>query len=327
MTGQTISSISLSWSAGNAGPYPVSSYQVYRNGALYATVTGTSYTDSAATNATVPTYTQNATIYSYAVAAVDTEGNESAQAVPSVYFYHDGVSNQGQSDYSYGITENWQSTAGSPAVGTHDISLMYPNGGGFQPFANLPLAPAYDLELGGFKYLTLDVKVTESNNYPFFISHISRLPPGDVYPRAWVKLSSYCTPVVGQWVTCKVPLSDLSIGFTNFTASISGNRLTVTSIQSGVGVDAGGFISGPGIPANTYVTLPPGGVTYNNGQPPNANLLGTYTIAGPGVTPSLSVPSEAMSEQRTSLYKVDVGLGTVGGSTTIYLDNMGWTTN
>jgi hypothetical protein len=327
MTRQTISSISLSWSAGKAGPSAVASYRVYRNGSLYATVTGTSYTDSAATNATVPTYTQNATIYSYAVAALDTQGNESTQAVPSVYFYQNGVSNQAQSDFSYGITENWQSTAASPAVGTDAVSLAYPNGGGFQPITNLPLAPAFDLELGGFKYLTLDVKAADSKNYPFFISHISRLPPGDVYPRQYVELSSYCTPVVNQWVTCKIPLSDLSMGFTNFTASISGNQLKVTSIQSGVGVDAGGFISGPGIPANTYITSPPGGVTYNNGQPPSANLLGAYTIAGPGVTASLSVPSEAMSEQRTALYKVDLGLRSVGGSTTIYLNNLGWTTN
>jgi hypothetical protein len=33
-----------------------------------------------------------------------------------------------------------------------------------------------------------------------------------------------------------------------------------------------------------------------------------------------------MSEQRTALYKVDVGMRSVG-STTIYLDNLGWTTN
>jgi Calx-beta domain len=327
MTGQTTSSISLSWSAGSAGAYPVASYRVYRNGSLYATVAGTTYTDAAASNATVPSFTQNATIYSYAVTAVDTKGNESTQAYPSVWFYHNGVATQGAVDYSYGITENWRDTAGIPAAGTYDVSLMYPNGGGFQPFTNVPLAPVYDLELGSFKYLTLDVKVTQSNNYPFFVSHISRLPPGDVYPRQYVNLFSYCTPVVNQWVTCKIPLSDLSIGFTNFTASISGNQLTVTSIQSGVGVDAGGFISGPGIPANTYIVSPPGGVTYNNGLPPSQNLLGSYTIAGPGVTSSLSVQSEGMSEQRTALYKVDVGLRSIGTATTIYLDNLGWTTN
>jgi hypothetical protein len=211
--------------------------------------------------------------------------------------------------------------------GTNDISLAYPNGGGFQPFTNLPLAPAYDLELGGFKYLTLDVELGSATQYPFFLSHITRLPPGDVYPRQYVELASYCTLVVNVWVTCKIPLADLSIGFTTFTGSISGTTLNVTSIQSGVGTDAGGFISGPGIPAGTYVTLPPGGVTYNNGQNPAANLLGAYTIAGPGVTASLSVPSETMTEQRTALYKVDLGQYDQPGPETIYVNNLGWTTN
>jgi len=59
---------------------------------------------------------------------------------------------QTDSDYSYGIDENWHSTAGNPQGGTYDISLTYPNGGGFQPYTVPPLAPVYDLELGSFKY-------------------------------------------------------------------------------------------------------------------------------------------------------------------------------
>jgi hypothetical protein len=132
--------------------------------------------------------------------------------------------------------------------------------------------------------------------------------------------------VVGQWVTCKVPLSALSLGYTNFTASLSGSQLTVTSIQSGVGVDAGGFISGPGIPAGTYIVGTPGGVTFNNGQPPG-NGLGTYTVAGPGISGSTNVPSESMVEQRTALYKVNLGMHDQPSSTTIYVNNLGWTTN
>ncbi len=324
MTAQTTETISLSWDAPTAGN-PVASYRIYRNGSLYAMVTGTSYTDTAATNATEPSFTQAATVYSYAVTAVDSQGNESAKAYPAVYFYQNGASNTQDGDYSYGITENWQSTSGSPLVGTYDIALTYPGGGGFQPYTRPPLAPTYDLELGGFQYLTLDIKASDTS-HPFFISHISRLPPGDVYPRAWVYLSTYCTLIPNQWVTCKIPLSALSIGYTSFTASISGNQLTVTSTQSGVGVDAGGFISGPGIPAGTYITGTPGGVTYNNGQPPG-NGLGTYTIAGPGISTSTSVSSESMTEQRTSLYKVDIGLHDVPTATTIYLNNIGWTMN
>jgi hypothetical protein len=265
---------------------------------------------------TVPTFSGPATVYSYAVSSVDTNGNESAQAVPKVYFYQNGVANQGQLDYSYGITENWQDTAGNPSTGGHDVSLNYPaGGGGFQPYSDLPLAPVYDLELGAFKYFTVDVKVTDTT-HPIFVSHISRLPPGDVYPYGHVNLFSYCNPVVGQWVTCKVPLSALTIGITNFTGSIVGTTLTVTSVQSGVGVDAGAYVKGPGIPAGTYIT----------GHAQDGSI-GTFTVAGPGISSSTNVPSTSMVSQRTGLYKIDIGMGTLSSGTTMYVENFGWTTN
>jgi hypothetical protein len=93
-----------------------------------------------------------------------------------------------------------------------------------------------------------------------------------------------------------------------------------------VGVDAGGFVSGPGIPAGTYIVGTPGGITFNSGQPVG-NGLGTYTVAGPGISASTNVPSESMVEQRTALYKVNLGMHDAPNSTTIYVDNIGWTTN
>ena len=314
MTALTSETISLSWDAATAGSNPVSHYNVYRNGALYATATGTSYSDAGATNATVPSYTGPATDYSYAVTAVDSQGNESARAYPKVYFYQNGVPTQGAMDYSYAITENWEDTSGQPASGAYDISLSYPaGGGGFQPYGDVPLTPIYDLELGSFNYFTVDVKVTDTS-HQLFVSHISRLPPGDVFPYSSVNLFSYCTPVVGQWVTCKIPLSALTIGVTNFTGSISGTTLTVASVQSGVGVDAGGFVTGPGVPVGTYIT----------GHNQNGSI-GTFTVGGPGISSSTYVPSASMVSQRTSLYKIDIGMGTESSGTKIYIDNVGWT--
>jgi hypothetical protein len=282
--------------------------------------------DSEATNATAPSFTATATVYSYAVSTIDSQGNESAKAYPKVYFYQNGVANQGAVNYSYGITESWQDTSGDPVGGPYDIAATYPaNGGGFQPYTNVPLASPNDLEIGAFQYFTIDVKATDTT-HQFFLALVSRLPPGDVFPRTWVYINSYCNLVPGQWVTCKIPLSALTMGFTNFTGSISGNQLTVTSVQSGVGVDAGGFVTGPGIPAGTYVVGTPGGITFNMLQSPGTGL-GTYTVAGPGISASTSVPSESMSEQRTSLYKLDLGMPTVSTGTTIYLNNIGWTTN
>ncbi len=107
-------------------------------------------------------------------------------------------------------------------------------------------------------------------------------------------LSSYGpAPVVGKWATYKIPLSVLTIGSTHFSGSISGTTLTVSSVSSGVGLDAGGYLTGPGVPAGTYITAfsKPGGGA------------GTYTVAGPGITASTSVPSTGMVEQRTGIYK------------------------
>ena len=147
-----------------AGSYPVAYYKIYRNGAAYATATGTSYTDGNAPFVTVPTFSGPATVYTYAVSTVDTEGNESAQAVPKVYFYQNGVANQGQLDYSYDITENWQDTSGDPLSGSpRCVPDLSGGGGGFQPYADLPLAPVYDLEIGAFNYFTVDVKATDTD--------------------------------------------------------------------------------------------------------------------------------------------------------------------
>jgi chitodextrinase len=66
-------SISLSWAASsdNVG---VAGYQVYRNGTLVASPSGTSYADTGLTNGTS---------YTYAVAAVDAAGNRSALSSPA----------------------------------------------------------------------------------------------------------------------------------------------------------------------------------------------------------------------------------------------------
>jgi hypothetical protein len=272
--------------------------------------------DPAATNATVASFSAPATDYAYAVTAIDAQGNESAKAYPNVYYYQSGVANQGSHDYSYGgMVENWQDTTGDPLSGTYDVMLQY--GGGFQPYSGPPLSPVYDLEIGSFNYFTIDMKVTNASlNTHWWLLSISRLPPGDVYPWMQAQISNYCTPVAGQWVTCKIPLSASSMGNTNFTGSITGTTLTVTSVQSGVGVDAGGFVTGPGVPAGTYIT--------NFGQ---TGSVGTFTVGGPGISSSTLIPSTSLAEQRTSIYKFNLHQDGGGASTTIYVDNFGWTTN
>jgi hypothetical protein len=58
----------LAWTAATAGSFAVSYYKVYRNGSQVSSdgaVTGTTYTDSAATNSNVPSLDAQATGYFY----------------------------------------------------------------------------------------------------------------------------------------------------------------------------------------------------------------------------------------------------------------------
>jgi hypothetical protein len=223
-------------------------------------------------------------------------------------------------DFSYpagSININYADTSGAPASGLADINVSYSVAhSGFQPYAG-KTTTAWDMEGGAFGYISLDVKPTISgDSWRIFI--ISRLPPGDVYPWSAAQLSNYGpVPVAGQWATYKIPLSVLTMGYTHFSGSISGTTLTVTSVSSGVGVDAGGFVTGPGVPAGTYITA------YNSasGGP------GQYTVAGPGISGSTSVASTAMVEQRTGIYKFNLVDESNALLNHYYVDNVKFTVN
>ncbi|HWM65627.1 MAG TPA: Calx-beta domain-containing protein [Steroidobacteraceae bacterium] len=309
----------ISWAAATAGANPISYYKIYRNGASYATTTNLTYTDNAATNSNDPTWSKAATIYTYDVTAVDAGGNEGPKSGQmTAWVYQNGKSNWSNNDLSYGsLQENYSSTAGNPKGGAFDISVNFANGG-FQPAVQVPQAPQWDLELGAFSYFTIDVNpgsVVKSTDLPF--GTVSRLPPGDVY--GWhpqVNIYDYGpAPVANTWATYKVPLLAVAMGACDFTGSISGNTLTVTAIVNGDPlVDAGGFVTGGGIPAGTYITA--------YGQ---HGAIGTFSIAGPGINSGTHIASTRMTYQRTSLYKF--GIQPPVQNITMYFNNMGFTTN
>ncbi|MCZ4094986.1 MULTISPECIES: discoidin domain-containing protein [Streptomyces] len=72
VTGTTATSVSLAWDA-STDDVGVTGYQVTRDGAVVATATGTTYTDTGRTQGTAYTYTVN---------AVDAAGNVSAASAP-----------------------------------------------------------------------------------------------------------------------------------------------------------------------------------------------------------------------------------------------------
>jgi len=310
----------ISWSAAAPGANPIASYNIYRNGELYANTTGLSYADTNAPNSNSLNWSRPATVYRYNVAAVDTQGNVGPLASQmSMYGYKDGVSNWGDGDLSYGgALTNYASTAGNPRGGAHDVSTVFAVGGGFLPTADAPQCPTWDCEIGAFNYLVIDI-----NPGPIVSSFVeliaqARLPPGDdgAWSNGFNVFDYGPAPVANTWATYKIPLKVLHIGTSTFTGSISGTTLTVTAVSSqGMGaVDADGFITGPEIPAGTYVT------GYHQ-----SGSIGTFTIAGPGISSSTSVPSETMTFQRTNLYKF--GLQPQTDPVTMYWNNFGFTVN
>lgn len=309
LTAQKATSVSLSWTAASGA----ASYKIYRNGSVIAAgVTGTAFTDSAATNATNPAWTTAATRYTYTVSAVDSSGVESAPAPLTCWMYHNGV-NHIPGDFSSTV-QNYKDTTGVPQSGTTDISITSKSRWGYtQPYSGAPIGPDWTLDINAFKYMTLDLKPTLPKQ-SWNLSITSRVPPGDVYNKAQVILPGKYgpTPVVGKWATYKVPLADMAIGIGSFEGSISGTTLTVTRLILGVSVQPTMFLKGPGIAAGTYIAACGTG----------SGGVGTYKVNS-----SQTVPRETIDGQRTNMYKFWLRDNQEPGvsKNLYYLDNVGFT--
>ncbi len=317
--GTMIDQPQLSGSTGGVGTYHVNISQTAGTATAPITFSAWIFQDTSATGSAVPDVTAPATAtYSYAVSAVDTKGGEGPlTANYSAYGYQNGYSNWSEYNFDYGgAISTYNSSNGNPLGGVFDLEANMTNGGGLNPVAAAPMAIIDNLEIGAFNYYTIDINPGATAGYSLFLSHVSRLPPGDVY--GWNSISNVFaygpTPKPNTWATYKIPLVDLGIGTCSFTGSISGNTLTVTKINSGPSiVDAGGFITGPGVPSGTYI------INYaQNGA------VGKFTIAGPGINSTTNLPSETMYYRRTSFYKSTIQ---PSQSVIFYINNFGWTTN
>jgi hypothetical protein len=329
----------LTWTA-SAGA--TGGYNVYRNGTFLANTSSTSYTDSTATNSNPSGVTQVATVYAYTVKATDGT-NESAAATPSMWMYKNGSNTTG-SDLSYsGATINFNAT--DPAGGGQPVMLWtWPGGGGVQPGVGPPLAPGQngfpnDGEIGAFNYLVLDIYVTstEYTTNGLGVGVTSRIPPGDAFSLLQnsyqPELFSYCTPVVGQWVSCKIPLEDLHItssGKKTCTGSIAGTgtgtgTLTVTACAGSNYIDNAGWITGANIPTGGWYTNNGNAQGSGTAAPPKG--IGTWPIAGSGLTSSTSISSQTIFFERYNWYKDGHQWDhNPANPTTIYVRNYGVTT-
>jgi len=319
MTRQSAGSIGLAWSAAAAGDCPVSHYVIYRNGSRYAESTGTRYTDSRATHATVPSFDAPATIYSYEISAVDARGSEGPKNSQMTYWVYHAGEYAWSGDYS-DVTVNYRDKAGAPASGRYDMSITAANldiakvGAAYaQPFSGPPSVPEFALDIGAFKYMVLDLKPTLANQ-KWRLNIISRLPQGDVYNNSPVELPGNYgpPPVVGRWTSYKIPLNpDLAIGTGSCVGSITGNTLTVTRVNPGMSVQATTWLTGPGIPAGTSIE------SFGTGN----GGVGTYTLNNRASVPA----GTTIAMQRTNLYKFSLIDATGASNNVYYADNIGFT--
>lgn len=317
-TGTMVNAPQLSGTTGGVGTYQVNISQNVGSAGAPVTFSAWQFIDTAATDSTDPYLDTPTKTYTYAVAAVDSQGQQGPLTSNyAVYGYHNGYSNWNNYNFDYGgAVATWDSTSGHPQGGPYDIKGDFSGGGGLNVVAGAPQAVVDDLAIGAFKYFTIDINPGPTVGYQLFLNHFTRLPPGDVL--GWITVPNVFAygpaPVPNTWATYKIPLADLGIGTCTFTGSISGHTLTVTAIDSGPAiVDAGGFITGPGIPAGTYITA-----FSQNGA------IGTFTLGGPGISASTSVASETMTYRRTTYYKATVQ---PTSNVVLYINNFGWTTN
>jgi hypothetical protein len=186
-----------------------------------------------------------------------------------------------------------------------------------------------------FKYLVMDIKVTDNNYQTHALQSIFRARSyGTTAGQVDVLLNNdpdlnifnYGTAIVNQWATVKIPLSDTAFGTTNVhgyfvgTAQYQGT-LTVTSIDSTNCAAIGGsaYASGSGLPATSYVT----GGTATGG-------LGNYTMTSPNIVGNEVIGSSGSPVTFTFASCIAYKIGSQWGGTitfpsTMYVDNFGFT--
>ena len=151
------------------------------------------------------TYTLSCTGAGGSVQASATVDVGSGQGPPpgTSWVYYNGVFDW-PGDYSYVLVPDYHDTTGNPLSGGYDIkvSLTAAYGGW------LPYAQNWDFNSQGYTKLTFALKPTVANQtWSVYFVKVGDIPVG-----ISVDVSNYGpAPVVGQWNTYTVPLSDLGV--------------------------------------------------------------------------------------------------------------------
>ncbi len=128
-------------------------------------------------------------------------------AAEPAWVYHDGTFHW-PGDYSYAARADYGDKLGASASGRRDIKMtLTGQWGAFQPYARNS-----DFDLSRYAFLTFSLKPTvEKQSLQVYFSL-----PGDVETGSKLNAMKYGPPpVVGQWTTYKIPLTDLGVAGTH----------------------------------------------------------------------------------------------------------------
>jgi hypothetical protein len=136
----------------------------------------------------------------------------------TAWVYYNGVLNWG-GDWSWQVTSiNYKDTAGAPLSGSYDVAVSNLQSGGWQPYVNSNCQQNLSLcfDTRPYNYLIFSLKPTRANQ----IWASGFMSSGDTPDGILLSnIAQYCSggsnPPVGQWESCKIPLS--AYGFTDLT--------------------------------------------------------------------------------------------------------------
>ena len=197
-TDYTAASGTLSWPDGDASSKTFS----------VAVSNATPFSGSKAFTLALSGPSGNATLSAPSTATVTISGS-GASPGNVFWIYHDGTFSWG-GDYSTAAVPDYSSTAGAPESGPYDISITLTGQWGiWAPYAG-GTVPMWDFDATGYKYITMDLRPTVSNQqWQFYFMQVGDVPIiGPNGQQTMVNLADYGpAPVAGQWATYKIPLS------------------------------------------------------------------------------------------------------------------------
>jgi len=199
-TDYTATSGMLSWASGDAASktfsIPVSN--------------ATPFSGSKTLTVTLSSPAGGATLGSPSSAGVTINGSMAAPPGATAWVYYNGVLNWG-GDWSWQISSiNYKDVLGIPLSGSYDVAVSNLQSGGWQPYVNSNcqqnLSVCFDTT--PYKYLIFSLKPTRANQtWASGFMSSGDTPDGVLISDITQYCSGGANPAVGQWESCKIPLS------------------------------------------------------------------------------------------------------------------------